>query len=171
MGREMVCGSGCADRKRGIIMIVQKLMTTDMQLDIEGVTLLTKGEAEALPVELRKCSECWWLRSPGFIDDKAAFVYGDTGNVDDIGISADHKLGVRPALCVNLKSIDLQIRDVIKIFGYDWTVISDSLILCDDTVGESPFRTDRNALDANDYETSDINKWLDEWYMDQITLA
>lgn len=151
-------------------MIVQKLITTtkDVQLDVEGITLLTKEEVEALPVDIRKCYEYWWLRSPGHYYNEAAFVFGEYGDVDRLGYSVDEELDVRPALRVNLKSTNLQIGDKVAVFGYVWTVITENLILCDDIVGESPFRKDRYASDANKYEASDIKKWLEQWYADQV---
>ncbi len=39
----------------------------------------------------------WWLRSAGNNDDKAAFVNGKNGNVDDNGNHVNKEFGVRPA--------------------------------------------------------------------------
>ncbi len=47
----------------------------------------------------------WWLRSPGYDSDYAAYVgYGDYGSLNHYGSSVDDDLGVRPALWVNLDS-------------------------------------------------------------------
>lgn len=150
-------------------MIVQRIITAleDMELDVEGITLLTREEVKALPTEIRKCDDFWWLRSQGFLADFAAFVDGRFGNIDACGRYVSDALGVRPALRVNLKSINLQIGDKVAVFGYVWTVITENLILCDNIVGESLFREDY----ANDYETSDIKKWVEKWYADQVALA
>ena len=40
----------------------------------------------------------WWLRSPGNNDNKAAFVDGGSGDVNDNGNNVKNTLGVRPAL-------------------------------------------------------------------------
>ena len=44
-----------------------------------------------------------------------------------------------------------------------WTMIGDSLALCDDVVGSCAFRKNWKAQDANIYEKSDIKKWLENW--------
>ena len=50
-----------------------------------------------------------------------------------------------------------------ELAGHTWTVIADDLVLCDDIVGYACFRKDHNAKDANDYEASDVKKWLENW--------
>lgn len=154
-------------------MRVQRTITTieDMELDIEGITLLSVEEAKALPVEIRKyTNNNWWLRSSGD-DRKASLVIGPVGGVYSIGYLVSWQRGVRPALRVNLESSDLQIGDKLTIFNRSWTVISKKLIFCDDIVGRSPFRKDWDASDSNDYEASDIKKWLEDWYADQVAQA
>ena len=47
---------------------------------------------------------CWWLRSPGFRDDIAAFVRG-AGNVGNLGLDVFNTFGVRPAFYLNLSSV------------------------------------------------------------------
>ena len=58
--------------------------------------LLSKGEADGLPENVKKCStsngNCWWLRSPGDLDAYAACVDGEDGSVDGGGAC---QLGVR----------------------------------------------------------------------------
>ena len=45
---------------------------------------------------------CWWLRSPGYFGDNAAYVF-DYGNIDLIGnIVNNSKVAVRPAFWLNL---------------------------------------------------------------------
>ena len=65
--------------------------------------LLSTAEADKLD-GTKKGSDAWWLRSPGYNDDSATFVYG--GDVDDeYGALVDLKLAVRPALQLNLESV------------------------------------------------------------------
>lgn len=65
--------------------------------------LLSTAEADKLD-DTKMGSDAWWLRSPGYNDDSAAFVYG--GAVDDeYGALVDLKLAVRPALQLNLESV------------------------------------------------------------------
>ena len=73
--------------------------------------LLSKREADALPENVRKCSQadgadsnCWWLRSPGYYDF-AACVFGNDGRVGIYGTAVGTTLGVRPALKLNLSSV------------------------------------------------------------------
>ena len=138
--------------------------TKDIDLDVLGITLLSVEEAEQLPEGTRAIRGWWWLRSPGDYGDYAAYVYGK-GLVNDIGYNVhNHELGVRPALIVNLDSSNLSIMDKIETAGHRWTVITDSLILCDDIVGFTAFRADWQANDANVYEASDVKKWLEKWW-------
>ena len=65
-----------------------------------------------LSSDVLKCSQAseassnlWWLRSAGFIVVYAAFVYGGVGFVYDHGEYVYYKLGVRPALKLNLESV------------------------------------------------------------------
>lgn len=132
--------------------------------DILEVTLLSTEEARELPKELLKADEHWWLRSPGGSDIEAAFVHGDGGIVFVGGIGVDREYGVRPAL--KLKSLLFKKGDSFSYNGYEWDVIGDNLALCRTIVGECAFRKCLKADDANNYETSDIKKWLNDWWKD-----
>ena len=106
-----------------------------------------------------KIPEWWWLRSPGDSQDIAASVNSD-GSLSRNYV--DHPYGVvRPALYI-LDS-DLCRGDKFWLAGHLWTVLSNNIALCDDSVGASCFRKDWRAKDANDYEKSDIRKRLYEW--------
>ena len=138
--------------------------TKDIDLDVQGITLLSVVEAEQVPENMRAVYGRWWLRSPGYYDYFAACVH-EFGSVHDFGHYVyDGGFGVRPALIVNLKSSNLSIMGKIKTAGHRWTVITDSLILCDDIVGFTAFRVDWRAKDANVYEASDVKKWLENWW-------
>ena len=143
---------------------------------IKGITLLSTKEAEnLLTEEQRICKynneECWWLRSPGYYKGRAAYVYFD-GSVNYFG----HRVSpanycVRPALILstlkssNLKSIEeLGAGERFEFGGYTFTIISNKLALCDEAIAKMAFREDWEAKDANDYEKSDIKKFLDNWF-------
>ena len=114
---------------------------------IKGITLLSTEEAEnLLTKEQRKCKynnkPCWWwLRSPGFHQDIAAYVYNDgsvyyNGDIVNIGSGC-----VRPALILstlkssNLKSIEkLGVGEHFEFGGYTFTIISNKLALCDEVI-------------------------------------
>ena len=149
-------------------MEIQKhIVTTQKQdIQIEEVTLLSKEEYHAakenIPPEPR-FHGWWWLRSPGRCPSYAASV-GRSGSlrVDNVSVC------VRPALrIINLNSSKLCIGDKFEMVGFTWTVVleeeKDFLALCDTSVGETCFREDWDEDNANEYEASDVKKWLANW--------
>lgn len=132
----------------------------DVDIEIKDITLLSTEAYEACKDIVPNIAQ-WWLRSPGNNCITAASVDCD-GNIYYIGRSVyGGDRAVRPALI--FKSSNFQIGDKIKVVGYDWTVISDNMMLCDDVIGHTYFRKDWRAEDANVYEKSDIKKWLEKW--------
>lgn len=144
--------------KEGIIL------TQDKQLpDIKGITLLSLEEYQELKPNISLLNRWWWLRSPGLYDFTAAFVYGDDGRVYAYGHYVVGAFGVRPALV--LESSNLQIGDNFEFGNHTFTVISDKkYALCNDSIGDHCFREDWKAKDANDYEASDVKKYIEDWY-------
>lgn len=141
-------------------MQVNKIVTMEypVSINIKGATLLTVKEASALSVEMRKCFSSWWLRSPGRSGTYAACVGG--GSVkDDI---VEGSLGVRPAL--EIEDHYLDDGDQFNFAHHRWTVIKETKALCNDTIGICAFRENWQADNANNYEQSDIKKYVDEWF-------
>ncbi len=137
----------------------------ERELEIEDITLLSIEEYEAAKEYIPLMRDWWWLRSPGLSSNYAAYV-NRGGWVFAGGTYVDGTYGVvRPALKIsNLRSLDLQIGDrICGLAGHDWTVISGSLILCNDGIGKHCFRKDWQAEDANTYETSDVKRFLEKW--------
>lgn len=134
-------------------------------LKVTGITLLSVEEYKKAKVYIASIGGWWWLRSPGGSSNYAA----DVGPAGDVDIYGDNVLYgntcVRPALEVtNLKSFNLNPKDrIIDLAGYDWTVISDTMVLCDESIGYHCFREDWKAPDANDYEKSDVKRFLESW--------
>lgn len=143
-------------------MKVFKQIVTKKELDIKftGITLLSKDEYNNNKDIIPPVNSRWWLRSPGYLQYFAVYVYAD-GPITDRTVDSDCSC-VRPALYI-WKSSDLNRGDKFELAGRLWTVLSNNLALCDDTVGQTCFREDRTAEDANDYEKSDIKKWLHDW--------
>ena len=58
-------------------MNAEKIITTTepIDLDIQGITLLSIDEAKQLPRKVLAASDWWWLRSPGYYSIDAAFVH------------------------------------------------------------------------------------------------
>lgn len=145
-------------------MIAQKQIITTEPVDIKitGITLLSVEEYEACKDVIPRAVSWWWLRSPSahYVKYVAYVVYD--GWVYDLNV--DFGTGARPALQIsNLASVNLSIGDKLMLAGRTWTVISGTLALCDDIVGETKFREDWKMPDANNYEKSDVKKWLENW--------
>lgn len=137
----------------------------EVNIEITGATLLSVEEAEALPNSLRVYCRWWWLRSPGDDSILAASVHRD-GSIDGFGGSVFYSGdAVRPALLIsNLESSNLKIGDSIIFGNKEFEIISDSLAICKSDIGTHYFRKDWKAEDANDYEKSDVKKFIDEWF-------
>lgn len=134
-------------------------------LKVIGITLLSVEEYMAAKAHIMPINGWWWLRSPGDISRRAAsvFAYGGVstygGRVDDPGSV------VRPALLIqNLNFFKLKPGDrILNYAKHGWTVISDTMALCDDGIGKHCFHEDWEAQDANDYEKSDVKRFLESW--------
>lgn len=146
-------------------MKVKKIFTTDRSIDFDavGVTLLTVEEAKELPQKIfTAVTITWWLRSPGNDENYVACVFGKYGLIDACGHDVKEEFGVRPALI--FKSSDLEIGDKFIAFNYEWTVIDSNKALCNSIIGCSAFCNDWKTHTANDYEKSDIKKYIDRWF-------
>ena len=84
----------------------------DTQVDNALLWPLSTVEAKQLNSSLRQLDTTntgwaiyrWWLRSPGYYVDHAAYVSGN-GNVDSYGGFVPSVYGVRPAFYLNLDSV------------------------------------------------------------------
>ncbi len=156
---------------------VEKGIMPEPEFEITDVTLLSKNEYDTYRDEIAfDMAQWWWLRSPGSSSKYANFVRNDTGSVGNYAhsVSTDY-FGVRPALICDLDDVGYSVGDKVSGSGYEWTVISDlisvtddpynghGLILCDEIVGQTAFRTDDTASDANVYDVSDVKQWLANW--------
>ena len=139
------------------------------QLEIHSATLFSADGAEILPRRLRKYSNFWWLRSPGIKSYDVLTVYND-GYVDYHGSSVDDAYNaVRPALKIsNLEFSNLKIGDIFEFGGKIFEVISNNMAFCKQDIGRCAFRKDATAPDANDYEKSDVKKFVDDWFNKSI---
>lgn len=153
-------------------MKVEKIITVFEDLEIEGVTLLSKEEANHLltPEERIHNGPCW-LRTPGNLSDCACYI-DSIGYVDNDGLDVDYCYGiVRPALKINIAHADLIIGDKFLFRGNEFKIISPTLAwMCHTDIGKHVFRKNAKANDANNYEASDVKKFVDEWFNDMRTL-
>ena len=154
-----------ADWRKRTRMKVQKhiITTEERDIDIAKITLLSVAEYKACNPRIPPIKDVWWLRSPGYYSSLVTFVFANGGGVNHRGDGVDYdKNAVRPVLRIsNYESFDLS--DKFDMAGYTWTVIADGLAICDRIVGRTAFRKDWKAEDANDYEKSDVKKWLENW--------
>ena len=96
--------------KNRVLPKLQSANPIPTRLNDVGVTdkiwLLSVDEARDLPLKIRKCDYSWWLRSPGFRSNDAAYV-SSGGGVDARGsfINADSD-SVRPAMRVRIEDLD-----------------------------------------------------------------
>lgn len=136
--------------------------------DIKEITLLSIEEAERLPEKILAISIWWWLRSPGHHSYLAAYVLYD-GYVSSYGNSVDDDgSAVRPALRI-LNLPNLQIGDIVECLGKKWYYVGDDLILSVADIGRHCFNRDWKKSNANEFEGSDIQKYLQDWLREQTS--
>ena len=150
-------------------MKVKKIIKNTLGFEITGATLLTIEEARKLPEILRKYDERWWLCSSGYNDSRATAVLDD-GLVYSCSIFVDtFYIAVRPALIIsNLESSGLKIGDTFEFGDKEFEIVSSDKAFCLSDIGTSAFRNDWEAPDANDYEKSDVKKFIDKWFEKEI---
>ncbi|MBR6271392.1 MAG: hypothetical protein IKR26_04490 [Lachnospiraceae bacterium] len=139
-------------------MKAYEFIKREIDVNIEGITLLSIEEAEELPQTVRVCEESWWLRTPGDGSDCAAVVRSG-GSVDYIGYDVyDCFAAVRPALKIaNIKAYR-PYEDKLEVFRINWIYIGDNLWLAEEPIFHSEFDEE-----SNNYEKSEIKKELEDW--------
>lgn len=143
---------------------MKNIVSLQEGLKITGVTLLTIGEARKLPKETMLNDDCWWLKSRGAGNDCVAGVYS-CGSVSYNGFFAYLENAVRPALMIqNLNFSIFEIGDKFRFGEKEFEIISDTRALCTESVGCCAFRKDCLAESANNYQASDLKKFLKAWY-------
>lgn len=143
-------------------MKAEKIITENIDLKVEKTTLLSGGEYVKYKDVIPLWDEWWWLCSTGSRPTNASSV-GPYGSIDYCGV-CDSGVYVRPALIIsNLKSYDLSVGDKFKAVSHTWTVISDNIALCDGNIGKHCFNSNPKKENSNDYETSDVKKYINEW--------
>lgn len=133
---------------------------------ILGATLLSAEEAETLlSKEERAYNNWWWLRTPGNYSAYACDV-NYYGGVNDIGhLVYNYSSGVRPALNIDASASNITVGDVFMFGGKEFKVLSPKLAwMHKDDIGNCAFRQDWKAEDANNYEASDVKKFVDAWF-------
>ena len=137
-------------------------------IKILGATLLSLEEYVKYESKIPKLKSQWWLRSSGKYANKAAFVYNVCSysmcNTYDYGYDiVTRRHSIRPALQLQ-GSGNTKIGEVISFGGYKFIIISSEYALCTKAIGFTSFRKDLKAPNNNDYEASDIKKYIDNWF-------
>lgn len=130
--------------------------------EITGATLLSIDEFKEYKDNIPLLKESWWLRSPGVCDCEKAEAY-EVRYITCVSNVVHSTYVIRPALQVS-NLVDVEVGDKIKFDEKFFTVISPEYALCDTIIGRGAFRKDNEAADANDYEASDIKKFVDAWF-------
>lgn len=123
--------------------------------EINEITLLSIEEAGKVPVSILACGEWWWLRSPGYYQYDATYVYIG-GGVYELGdyVYSDN-IAVRPAFRIN--NLESEIGGKIMV-GKTWcTVVDEGLALADCIIGGS-HRFDK---ESNNWETSELKAFIE----------
>ena len=146
----------------------QTIVKEEVDIEIKEVTLLSEEEYKQNSHIIPAVNWWWWLRSLGHFQYSAAYVDSD-GSLYNDNVNFDGGR-VRPALICNLKSSNLKPGDKIELANKIWTVLNNSIVLCDDSIGKSKFREDYGAENANVYEYSDVKKIVDEWAKENLNV-
>ena len=128
----------------------------------DEIFLLSRDEYEKYKSFIPTIKCWWWLRSPGGLYEDAAIVLGDGYadphlSFDYDNIIYDGSGAVRPALrfypLLSQKAGDRLIK-----YDFPWIYLGDEL-----AIAEVPIAFRRFDEEGNDYETSEVRKFLLEW--------
>ena len=148
-------------------MKVNKIVnsTIECELEITGATLLSIEEAEEYLTRVERAYDCWWWLCSPSNDSYYAKLVDYDGVINYRGRSVGSSNGcVRPALQIkNLESSNLKIGDFFELGGFEFKVISENLAwMHKQDIGRCAFNKDLE--NGNNYETSDVKKFVDEWF-------
>ena len=121
--------------------------------EVDEITLLTIEQAKKIPNHILRCSDWWWLRSPGFSQFNVAIV-DDDGDVCEYGDDISNKSNaVRPVFRIsNLKS---EIGNKIMVGKTLCTVIDEELTLADYSICKHKFDEE-----SKNWETSELKGFI-----------
>ncbi len=121
------------------------------------ITLLSAEEYEKYKDNVPPINCSWWLRSPGINSNRASHV-DSGGSVDDDGLYVDRSNGaVRPALKMS-DGRKYEIGKRVILYNFPWIIIDKGL-----AIAEVPIAFRRFDNESNDYENSEIKKFLNDW--------
>lgn len=150
---------------------------------IKYATLPTKEQIEqVIPKEDRLCNnqpgnegqrgDPYWLKTAGKKRSNV-FIVMRNGEIAEVSILPNYRgdilvCGIRPVLVLSEMSNNCQIGDYFRLGESIFKIVSNNLAICTKVIGGSKFRRnadrDIDAPDANDYEQSDVKKYVDNWF-------
>ena len=147
-----------------------ELLKKFQSIENDPIFLLSEEEYEEYKDRMPQINCWWWLRSPGLDSNDAASVRNN-GSADLVGSYVrSTSNGVRPAL--RISNLGLEVRAEIRFYenylvfnGVTWTKIDDDLYIT-----EVPIAFRRFDGKSEDYENSEIRKFLLEWFEDRQRL-
>ena len=121
------------------------------------VNLLSAEEYEKYKDKIPHINCWWWLRSPGLYSDITIGVSGG-GSICDYGHGVSYSYGaVRPVLKMS-DGRKYKIGERVILYDFPWIIIDEGL-----AIAEVPIAFRRFDEKSNDYENSEIKKFLNNW--------
>ena len=140
----------------------------------DPIFLLSTEEYERYKAKIPPMFCWWWLRSLGYDSNLVAFVNYD-GAVPRRGCGVNGNGGVvRPALNISNLKIGKElkpckppvfVKNKLVFNGVTWVQIDDGLY-----ISELPIAFRRFDAESNNYENSEIRKFLLDWFEDRLDL-
>ena len=122
------------------------------------ITLLTKEEYEQYADRIPLVNDLWWLRSPGYRSNGAAYV-NYVGSVYNYGYYVyDNGPAIRPVL-ITPDISHLSNGDTFIALGNRWVMIDDDGI----AISQDVITHRRYDPVSNVWETSELKQWLEQW--------
>ncbi len=144
-------------------LLKKTVITADdyVELKVTTVTIPSVIDIKDLSLEVRATGFWWWLSTSAAVHSQVREVnpYGVISSGDYTNIPG----GIRPLIRFE-KNEKIESGDTFILAKQEWLALSQEKALCLKSIGESPFRRDVNASDANIYSASDIKKCVDEWW-------
>lgn len=176
-----------------MIVKMTRPVTETVNLEAVSISILTKEQAETLPHEIVNDAYKGQHDGPGLWRLKGERLEGQPG-ILRFYVPDEHKIGesnifennqdikaaciphdIRPVLKVrNLAELKLSVGDRVTLGGVQWTMASDTLLLCNEDINDYTNPTHGipysshiddylNIEDIADYEHSDIKRYVEAW--------
>lgn len=152
-------------------MKITRFAPSEKELRIEDITLLSVKQYQQCRKHIPWIPSPWWLRDGGKKSWLATYVDGMGGVNKDGRSVTETRFMVRPALKVEgVFDAGLQVGDKFTAIGQEWTVISETLVICNEGIVEHQFAKSQDGLDANEYEKSAVKQCLKDWLTARVSL-